>query len=280
MEKLTLEKRIAAELKSYCGTVGIYANDFKGNIIEIHADEKYESASTIKTYILADLYQQVQDGTKSLEDMITTSEENLINGSGLLQSLDLGVSLTVKNMATLMIIVSDNTATNAMIDYLGIDHINQTIEKLGLKDTQLHNRIDFEKYPKLGTTTPRDYGKMFELIQENKFVSKEACEGMLEIFSKQNYNSMITRNFPTELRDSEDNEDAPIRVASKSGSMNACRNDGGIVTTPYGSYVISIFHKDFFDSQYHNDHEAYLYGCKVSRLILDQYLALEGKFRL
>ena len=69
-------------------------------------------------------------------------------------------------------------------------------------------------------------------------------------------------------------------MASKSGSMDACRNDGGIVHTPYGEYVIVIMNKNFSDPVYHNEHPAQVYGAKVSRLILDQYLALEGRLVL
>ena len=68
--------------------------------------------------------------------------------------------------------------------------------------------------------------------------------------------------------------------SAKSGSMNACRNDGGIVSTPYGKYVIVLFNKNFSDSQSYNDHPATVFGSKVSRLIFDQYLALEGRLRL
>ena len=66
-------------------------------------------------------------------------------------------------------------------------------------------------------------------------------------------------------------------MASKSGSMNACRNDGGIVHTPYGEYVIVIMNKNFSDAIYYDDHPALVFGAKVSRLIFDQYLALEGR---
>jgi beta-lactamase class A len=69
-----------------------------------------------------------------------------------------------------------------------------------------------------------------------------------------------------------------IYVASKSGSMKECRNDGGIVGTPYGKYVLAILTKNFHDQQYHKDHESHVYGARVSRLLFDQYLAKEGRF--
>lgn len=280
MREITLEERIKAELASYNGIMGIYINDFKGNKVEININEPFETASCIKTYILGTLFDQAEKGNKSLSDMLTYTRENEIDGSGILRSLDYGVKLTAKNTATLMIIVSDNIAANMMIDYLGIDTINAFIEEQGFKDTKLHNKIDFEKYSRLGTTTPRDYGRIFEMICSGELVSKEASEQMLDIFKKQHYNSMLTKSFPQYFLDSEDTgEEELIYVASKSGSMNACRNDGGIIATPYGKYVIVLFNKNFTDPVYYPDHPATIFGSKVSRLVLDQYLALRGRIK-
>ena len=280
MDKLSLAARIKAELTSYNGKMSVYIDDFKGNIVEVNADDKFETASAIKTFILIDLFQQVHDGTKNLDEMLVYSEDNKIDGSGVIQSLDFGLTMTVKNFATLMIIVSDNVATNVLIDYLGIDHINQTIQKWGFNDTILHNKINFEKYDKLGTSTPRDYGKAFTMIHDGTIVSKEACEQMLEIFKRQHYNSMITKDFPQYYLSGDDSiasEEEQVSVASKSGSMNACRNDGGIVYTPYGEYVIVMFNKEFHDPLYYAGHEATMYGARVSRMVFDQFFALQGK---
>ncbi len=179
-----------------------------------------------------------------------------------------------------MIIVSDNIATNIMIDLLGIDNINNTCQELGFKDTILYNKLDFSKYSKLGTTTPRDYARLFEMIYKEELWSKEASREMLEIFKKQHYNTMLTRDLPQYYLDSENTGDEElIYIASKSGSMNACRNDGGIVSTPYGAYAIALFTKEFADSLYYNDHESYRFGGKVSRLIFDNFISLKGKLK-
>ena len=92
---------------------------------------------------------------------------------------------------------------------------------------------------------------------------------------------MLTKDFPQYYLDCEETG-APelLWVASKSGSMNACRNDGGIVHTPYGEYVIVLTNKDFHDIIEYNDHPAIVYGARVSRMILDQVLACEGKLWL
>ncbi len=279
--QLTLEKRIAAELRSYDGQMSIYADDLKGNVIAIGETELFETASTIKTYILAALFDKVKKGQASLEDMITYEQRHYIDGSGLFRAIDTGISFRVKDVATFMIIVSDNIATNMMIEYVGQDYINACIQRLGCKDTMLHNPIDFEKYDKLGTTTPKDYASMFTRIQKGELIGPEEDKAMLEIFKKQHYNSSITRNFPVFYMDSEDTgEEELFYVASKSGSMNACRNDGGLVHTPYGDYVVVLMNKNFSDELYYGDHPAMVFSAKVSRLLFDQFLALEGKFCL
>ena len=277
--RLTLEERIEAELKSYDGTMGLYIDDLKGNVITRFPDEKFETASTIKVYILAALFDAIGQGKASLKDMLTCEERFWIDGSGILGSLEVGTTLSVKNVATLMIIVSDNIATNMLIDYLGIDNINACIQKLGCKDTVLHNVLDFAKYHQLGTTTPRDYASMFVRIQNRTLVSPEASEQMWQILSQQHYNSMIVKSLPQFYVDSDNYDEQLFWFASKSGSMNACRNDGGIITTPYGSYVIVMLNKDFSDKQYYPDHPATVFGSRVIRLIFDQYLTLEGRLK-
>lgn len=282
LSSLTLEKRIEAELKSYDGKMGIYADDLKGNIIRIGAEEKFETASTIKTYILACLFDKVQKGEVSLDDMLIYKPEHFVDGSGVVRSLDFGLKMRAKDVATLMIIVSDNCATNMMIDFLGLEDINACIQRLGCKDTVLHNPIDFEKYDRLGTSTPDDYASMFKRMLKGELIGPEEDAQMLEIFKKQHYNSMLTKQMPVALLDAEDcgAEAGAFWIASKSGSMNACRNDGGIVHTPYGDYILVLFNKEFSDAMYYPEHPATVFGSKVSKLLFDQYLALEGRFVL
>lgn len=280
MREITLLDRISAELMSYDGTMGIYVNDFKGNKIEIGVDDTYETASTIKVFVLGCLYDEVVHNRKSLTDMLTMDADSFVDGSGVLRALDLGVTMTAKNIATLMIIVSDNIATNMLISYLGLDTINRFIQKLGFTHTKLHNKLDFEQYHQLGTTTPREYAQMFEMIATGTCVSEWASEEMYEILKKQHYNSMLTKRFPQALIDEDTYEEELITVASKSGSMNACRNDGGIVSTPYGKYVIVLMNKEFHDPVYYASHPATEFGSKVSRLIFDQFMALKGRIAL
>lgn len=277
MDKLSLEARIKAETVGFSGRVAVYANDFKGNVISIGAEEEFESASCIKSYILTEFYRQVHAGQLDRGELLEYTQDNYVTGSGILKGLDTGVQMTAKNFATLMMIVSDNIATNIMIDLVGLDNVNKTCRDLGLVNTTLHNKLDFKKYKILGTTTPQDYGHLFEMVAQGKLWSPEISQEMVEIMRKQHYNRMLTKNMAHYLVPEDDGEEL-IYIASKSGSMNACRNDGGIVYTPYGNYVVVIFTKEFSDPLYYNDHESYHFAARISRLLFDQYIARKGTF--
>jgi beta-lactamase class A len=281
-EEFTLPGRIRVETLSFSGLMGIYADDLVGNQIMINVDEPFETASTIKSFILASLFAQVSRGEKSLSDQLTYTPGNFIDGSGVMRALEIGSVLSVKNLATLMIIVSDNVASNILIDYLGLERINADIAALGFANTRLHRKLGEDGWGPLGTTTPREYGRLFTLIAKDELIDPASSQAMLAIFKQQHYNSTLTNWLPHYYLD-EDNfggSGNQIYVASKSGSMKACRNDGGIVHTPYGRYILVIFTKNFSDKQYHKEHESYYYGGRVSRLMFDQYLALEGRFVL
>ena len=278
---MTLEKRIAAELYSYHGQMSVFVDDLQGRTVEIGADETFETASTIKAYILAALYLQAGRGKASLDQTITYRPEHFVDGSGMLRALGVGAALKVRDAATMMIICSDNIATNMVIDYLGLETINACIRELGFAHTVLHTPLHFDRYDKLGTTTPRDYAALFARLAKGALVSPEASAEMLSIFRSQHYNAMLTAGFPPYYLDCEETGDPElIWVASKSGSMDACRNDGGIVHTPYGEYVIVLMNKNFDDIIEYNAHPAMVYGARVSRMILDQILACEGRLWL
>lgn len=280
---LTLEKRIDAELCGLDATMCVYADDLRGHVVERGADEPFESASTIKIFVLGCLYDRAEQGKASLDEVLTYEDRHFVDGSGMIRSLGPGAKLRAGDVATLMIICSDNIATNMLIDYLGLDTINAFIRSIGCGATTLHRRLASDNWGEpLGTITPRDMGRFFALLARGELVSPAASAAMRAILRQQHYNAMLTGNLPPYYTDAEESGADPdlIYTASKSGSMDACRNDGGLVHTPYGDYVVVLMCKDFANKLEVNDHPAFLYGARVSRLLFDQYLALEGSFSL
>ena len=278
-ERLTLEKRILAEKYQYDGHMSVYANDLKGNEIILSGEEEFETASTIKSFILYTLFEKLKEGHFTLNDTLTYLPEHEVEGSGILCSVPPNGEYRIIDIATWMIIISDNIATNILIDFLGMAVINEYIQKRGFTHTTLHNPINFDDYEKLGTTTVTDYGKFFTLLAKGELIDPEYDEMMMDIFSKQHYQRGITGDFPACYLDEYEFQEQMIKIYSKSGSMNACRNDGGIVETPYGKYVVVLFTKEFQDPLYYDNHPSLTFQSKVSRLLFDQYLALKGSFQ-
>ena len=220
-KNMTLEKRIDAELYSYQGRMSVLVDDLQGHTVERGADEEFETASVIKAFLLAALYLQAERGKADLSAEIEYEASQFVDGSGMLRALGVGARLKVKDTATMMIICSDNIATNMLIDYLGLDTINACIRELGFAHTVLHNALHFDRYRQLGTTTPRDYASLLAQMARGTLVSKAASVEMLAILRQQHYNTMLTKDFPQYYLDCEETG-APelLWVASKSGSMN------------------------------------------------------------
>ena len=153
-KNMTLEKRIAAELYSYQGKMSVFVDDLHGHTVEIGADEEFETASTIKAYILAALYLQASRGKASLEEKITYKPEHFVDGSGMLRALGVGASLKVKDAATMMIICSDNIATNMVIDYLGLMQGDRHNDNILIQKDGAVSHIDFDCLFEKGTILP------------------------------------------------------------------------------------------------------------------------------
>ena len=193
-----------------------------GNVIKINEKEQYNAASCIKIFILVELFNQINNGTKSRNDEIPSLYEHYVNGSGILGYLSKNIKLPILDVDTLMII-SDNVATNMLIDYLWIENINKIIKDIGCKDTELYS--------------------MFKPTED-------------EIFSF-----------------------APVvnYIAIKSGKYQSVRNDGGIVSTKYGNYILTILIKDFKDEKYLNDEYVYNQGRQISNIIFNEFIRKSSK---
>lgn len=273
---MELEKILNDVFINFEGNYSIYANDLNGNILKINSSEKYNAASCIKVYILLSFLKKVYEEKIDINTKIKYEQSNYVNGSGVLQYLTPGLELSLKDMATLMMIISDNVATNIMIDYVGINYINNTIKELGLSNTKLYSKFESCEDKTFGETTAEDYGKVFELIENRKLWSESMTDEIIEILKNQKYTEMVGDGIPRVYIDTEN--EFVKNVITKSGKYQSVRNDGGLVITKYGQYILIIFIKDFNDQDYLNDEDIYNYGRKISNIIFDRYIALNGKF--
>lgn len=254
---MNLEDKIKEQIADHDYDISIYAADEHGNVIAHNENQEYEAASCIKLFILVECYRQIYEGIIGRDTLLTYEKNMRTIGSGIIKSMDPGLQLSIKNLAILMIIISDNTATNMLIDFLGIKNINNTIKKIGLHKTVLHNRleVDFDGYLPFGTTTPYEFYLVYKMIADEKLFSPEISREILSILKRQQGIQMLSYYFPSEEVACKGLPDNNLQyIASKNGSLwlsdlgyeNVC-HDGGIIATKNGKYFINIFTKGFND---------------------------------
>ena len=197
-----------------------------------HADEVLPTASSIKIAILAELYRQAQQGKLKLTDLYTLDKTDLVGGSGVAEALTPGVTrLTLRDVAALMISVSDNSATNIIIDRVGMENVNVLLDSLGLTHTRLRRKMMDLKAAGEGrenVASPREMMLLLEALYRGKVLNKQFTDDFFNLLSihKESY---IPRELPEDLR-----------VANKPGELEGVRNDSGIVFTGNRPFVISV----------------------------------------
>jgi beta-lactamase class A len=257
-----LADRIAAVTRPFKGTVVLYAKNLRtGRDFGLGADTKVRTASTIKLPVLCALESLVAAGRVRWDERLPLRPDDKVTGSGVLGSLEDGTDLTVRNLAILMIIVSDNTATNLIVDRITADAVNDYLDSIGLTTTRLNRKIrgdgsrladpsgwsragSIEQNRKygLGVSTPREMVRLLEMLEAGKIVSPAASKDVLDILTRQQVRDGIARHAPEDLR-----------VASKSGALDALRADVGIVYAGGGPVAMAITVDDMPTTDYSPD---------------------------
>jgi beta-lactamase class A len=215
------------------GVLGVAILDLStGKKYLLHADEVMPTASSIKIAILAEFYRQAQQGKLKLNDAYTLQQSDIVGGSGIAGALTPGVTrLTLKDVAALMVSVSDNSATNVLIDRVGMENVNGLLDSLGLTRTRLRRKMMDVKAAEEGReniATPREMMELLEDLYRGKVLNKQTTADYVDMLSvhKESY---IPRDLPEDLR-----------VANKPGELEGVRNDSGIVFTGKRPFVISV----------------------------------------
>lgn len=199
------------------------------------------SASTIKVLILAELLRQVEEGKFSLEQKVSIRKEDWTGGDGVLKELEPGHAFTLKELATLMIIVSDNLATNRLIDLVGMDRVNALGKHLGLTAAHLGRKMMDSAAKKRGEDNwicADDLGLLFRKIDEGTLVSPRASALMLDILKRQQQGERLQRYLPEE-----------VPLAHKCGDLDGVENDGGIFLLPGHPYILVVLTSHMPDSR-------------------------------
>lgn len=285
---LEIEKKILELINNINYSFGLYFDDLNGNIIKYQENKLFETASTIKVFILAALYHEIYKGNLSKFEEIDYKKDLRVGGSGILKSMEEGIKMNLKNYAVLMISISDNVATNILIDKIGgVKKINSIIKKLGFEKTQLFNEINFEKYDKLGVTTPKEYATIFKMIYEENLFNPELSREMYSILRRQQSIERIAKylpDFDVICRGTGEGKINSIATKSGSLSLSPCggenvSNDGGIISTVKGDYIISMFASGFEDYMFYDDNESIEFEATISELIYSKFMKNEEKFK-
>ena len=223
MKEIWKEKmaRYLPRLASLPGEVSVYAKDLiTAEEWAYQPDIPLVAASVIKLPILMEAFRQTRDGLINMDEVFAIRPEQKMPGCGALTRLRDGLEVTLHDLCALMVILSDNTATNILIDRLRMDHINETIRLLGLKKTKLRRRLFDAEASARGiqnTITAREMGLLLEKLYGGSCVSPEADAEMLSILSEQQLNGKIPFFLPE------------IKIAHKTGEDNGITHDVGIL---------------------------------------------------
>jgi len=241
-----LSRQIGQRLARFDGKLWLYARNLDtGADFGLRPDERVRTASTIKLPILCALFDLVAAGKVRWDEKLTLRDEDKISGSGVLHEFSGGTQLSVRDVAHVMIVVSDNTATNLILDRITADAVNDYLDRIGLKATRALRKVrgdgDDLKPPSgmskasllpenkpygLGVSTPREMVTLLEMIERGKIVSAKASKEIVAILKRQQYKDGIGRR-------------RADQVASKSGALDALRSDVGIMYLPASRLAIA-----------------------------------------
>ena len=282
-----LEARLRALAAAHHGKVALYAEDLAtGQTVSLDADIPVQTASIIKLIVLYEALQQIRDGHAHFEDKVTLTHDDQVSGSGILPLFDTPQTLTFRDVLTLMIVLSDNTATNLAIDHLGLKNIDDRIVSLGLGNTWLYKKVykspvgpmpADQKVFGLGKTTAREMAsvmKRFVTCDLNRPGSGKAataadhtlCDAALHMLRNQFYRNSIPRFLET--ADTTEGESA---IANKTGALDDVRNDVGVVFTQQGPIIISGFTYENQDQSWTPDNQAEVLMAKMAKEIVDSW---------
>ena len=215
------------------GVLGVAILDLSsGKKFLLHADDVFPQASSIKIAVLAELYRQAQDGKLKLTDLYTVQASDLVADSDIMGGLTPGVSrITLRDLATMMVAVSDNSATNVLIDRVGMENVNALMDSLGLAHTRLRRKmmdLNAAGEGRENVSTPAEMMALLENLYRGKVLNQQLTTDFFKILSIHK-ESFIPRDLPEGLK-----------VANKPGELEGVRNDSGIVFVENRPYVICV----------------------------------------
>jgi beta-lactamase class A len=262
-----LDSQIRAEIAPFKGKVYLFAKNLDtGQTYSYNGDERVRTASTIKIAVMIETWGRVAEGKAKWTDELVLTRAARYSGSGILPEMSDGLRLSLQDCVRLMMLLSDNTATNMVLDYLGTDSVNERMNALGFKNTRLMRRIGSGgetkegKLPEnkpfgLGATTPHEMVDILEKLERGQIINPAASKEMIDLMKREQARFAIGRTIP----------DA---VATKYGALDALRSCVGIVYSKQGKIAMAITTDDM-PVNWSVDNAGYLMISRLSLLLTD-----------
>lgn len=282
MKSLSLSRReILHQLAQLCehfsGQLGIAVRHLgTGEELAVNAEESFPTASSIKIPVLIELFRRAQAGELKLGERLRYTQRERTLGSGLLCDMDEGLELTLRDLAVLMMSISDNTATNMLIDRLGIAAVNAMLRAAGITGITLNNRIDFElirqSNDNLAVGTPAAFVQLLAALWEGRLLTGEYRDGALRIMRIQKYIEPIRRYLPFNPYAEEFGEAQDLWIASKTGGLSGVRCESGLIGAGETVYALSVMSKECADRRMGSDGEGTLAIAAASELVYGYWM--------
>jgi beta-lactamase class A len=284
-EDQQLNQQIKSIAEAHHGQVALFAHNLHtGQTASLLPDEPVQTASVIKMGILLDAAEQIRAGRATLDERLAVLKANQVQGSGVLAELTPPLALTLGDTLTLMVVLSDNTATNMAIDRLGLAHINDTLRAAGLRQSVLYKKVympptgpmppDQPKFG-LGKTTAREMASIMERLATCRLgldgsaptaADGPICGAILHMLRNQQDRDSLPRYLETL-----DTSEAGSAIGNKTGALNKVRNDVALVSTKNGPVVIAAFTWANADERWTGDNEAVQTLGKLGKVIIDRW---------
>jgi beta-lactamase class A len=267
-----LRDRIEALAAAHKGKVAVAMKHLgTGETFFRNADDVMPTASLIKLPIMAEVYFQVQNGKIKLDDMVTLTKDEMVPGSGILTDhFSPGAKFPLRDAVHLMIVYSDNTATNLVLDTTGIKSVNERMAGLGLKETRINAKV-FKgsltsvdpartKEYGLGSTTASEMLTLLELLHKGELGSAEASKEMIEHLKKCEDKDKFPRFLPK-----------AVIVAHKTGSVNEARTDAGLLMFNGGPVALVVLTNQNEDKSWTPDNAGNKLCADIARAVVQNY---------
>lgn len=265
----SLDTRIRDEITPFKGKVFVFAKNLEtGATYTYKGDERVRTASTIKIAVMIEAFARVDEGKAKWTDELVLTKAARYSGSGILPELGDGLKLTLQDCVRLMMTLSDNTATNMVLDYLTTDAVNERMKTLGFKSTRIMRRVggggeskegkdpDNKKFG-LGATTPHEMVQILEKLDRGEIVSKEASKAMIDLMKREQARYAIGRTTPT------------VPMASKYGALDALRSCVAIVYSKQSKIAMAITVDEMPDVNWSVDNPGYLLMSGLSLVLIE-----------